>query len=341
MVSDGRERPGTGRIIASAAGSVGLALLLAACNLRPAGFDPVTEQGHRISRLFVLAMVLSGLVFLLVATLLIYSIIRFRSRPGDDQASQRSGNRRLEIAWIIGPVLLLIFLFVMTIRTMNSVDAHGPGALDIDVIGHQWWWEFSYPDAGVVTANELHVPVGTPLLLRIDGKDVIHSFWVPQFGWKIDAVPGRTNTMSITVETPGTYEGACSEYCGAEHAWMRIRVIAQSHDDFNAWLDQQKQPAVAPSDALAKQGEQVFQSNTCVNCHIIAGSAGHGLIGPNLTHVGSRETIGAGVLDTSAANLATWVHDPQQVKPGVRMPSFSSLSDSDLQALAHYLEGLK
>lgn len=338
-----RKRPAVGTLarVVRAFGVTCLAALLGACGTKPASFDPVTPQGRTISDLFVLVMVLSGLVFLLVLSLLAYSIIRFRSRPGDDAASQRSGNGKLEVAWTVGPALLLTVLFVLTVRTMNSVDASNPDALEVRVVGHQWWWEYQYPDAGVVTANELHVPVDTPLKLEIDGADVIHSFWAPQLGWKVDAVPGRANTMSLKVDTPGTYEGACAEYCGAQHAWMRIHVIAQSRNDFNAWLKQQKQPAAAPADAMAKQGQQVFQSNTCVNCHTIAGSAGSGSVGPSLTHVGSRETLGAGVLNSSAANLETWIRNPQQVKPGVLMPSFNSLSDADLQALAHYLEGLK
>lgn len=328
------------RIIGAIAG-VGLAALLAGCDLRPAGFDPVTTQGHTISDLFVLVMILSGLVFLLVATLLIYSIIHFRSRPGDDQASQTSGNRKLEIAWTVGPALLLTILFVLTIRTMNSVDARHPDALKIKVIGHQWWWEYRYPTLGVVTANELHVPANTPLQLEIDGADVIHSFWVPQFGWKMDAVPGKTNTMSVELDQTGEFDGACTEYCGTQHAWMRIHVYSETQQDFDAWVARQQQPAVAPVDDLAQRGKQIFESNTCVNCHSIAGTAASGTIGPNLTHFGSRTTIGAGVAQTTPENLAGWIHDPHDLKPGVLMPSFDALSDTDLQALAQYLEGLK
>jgi cytochrome c oxidase subunit 2 len=319
----------------------GTLLGLAGCGSRPDSIDPVTDSGRSISDLFLISMVLSGLVFLLVASLLVYLIIRFRGRAGDGSASEREGNRPLEIAWTAAPALLLVVLFVLAVRTMLAVeDDPGPAALHIRVIGHQWWWEYQYPDLGFVTANELHVPVGTPVRLDLDGGDVIHSFWVPRIGWKMDAIPGKTNTMTFEVDDAGTYDGGCTEFCGVQHAWMRIRVVAEPPDQFDAWVQRQQQSAQPAQDEIARGGEDLFLQSTCVNCHTVRGTQAGGTVGPDLTHLGSRTTLGSGVLDNTPEELARWIQDAHSVKPGVLMPTYNFTED-ELQALVRYLEGLE
>lgn len=218
-----------------------------------------------------------------------------------------------------------------------SVEAAPPGAQTVRIVGHQWWWEYEFPDQQVITANELHVPVGSPLVLSLQSVDVIHSFHVPQFGWMRDTVPGKTNLMPVTVVVPGTYDGACNQYCGLQHAWMRVIVRAEPPDQFNAWVQQQRQAVVR----AGSRGEQVFLQNTCVNCHAIRGLPAAGQVGPDLTHFGSRSTLGTGVIDNTPATLQRWIRNADSIKPGVLMPPFPNLSDEDLSLLADYLESLK
>jgi cytochrome c oxidase subunit 2 len=313
---------------------------LTGCSAQLDGLAPVTTQGRAVAQLFWLVLAISAVVFLLVAGLLLYIVARYRARPGEEP-SRTEGNRRLEIGWTTGALLLLAILFIPTLRTMAAVDAPAANALRIQVIAHQWWWEYRYPESGVVTANELHVPVGRPLQFDLESADVVHSFWVPQFGWKRDVVPGKINSLPVQVEQAGVYDGACTEYCGLEHAWMRIRVVADAPDRFDAWIAAQQQPAAAPQGATASRGQQILVASTCVNCHTVRGTAAAGQIGPDLTHVGSRTILGAGVLGNSPENLARFVHDAPSIKPGLLMPSFLSMSDADVAALAAYLAGLQ
>ncbi len=322
------------------AGLAGL-LLTTGCGARVDAFDPVTTQGLSVSNLFWIELILSTLLFLLVAGILTVSIVRFRGRPGQPEPPQVHGNRRLEIAWTSGAILLLAAMFVLALQTMGTVDAAEQSSLNVQVVGHQWWWEFIYPDAQVTTANELHLPVGTHARIQLTSVDVIHSFWVPQFGWMRDAIPGKTNVMQVTVDRAGDFVGGCTQFCGIQHAWMRDHILGDPPDQFQAWLNAQRQPAPSPTDALAQRGQQVFQSNTCVNCHTIRGTSAAGRVGPDLTHFGSRATLGGGILDNTPENVARWVRNPQEIKPGVLMPPFASLSSDDLRALAAYLDGLK
>jgi len=303
-------------------------------------FDPVTSQGLSITNLFWLELVISGLLLAGVLVILIAALVRFRARsPDDPDPPQVHGNRRLEVIWTATPAATLAVIFVLVVLTMRTVNAAQPNAEPIVVIGHQWWWQYTFPNQQVVTANELHVPVGTPLQVSLQSADVIHSFHVPQFGWMQDLVPGRTNTMQILVQRPGTFDGACNQYCGLQHAWMRLRVVAETPDQFNAWVQQQ----AAPSTPTGARGEQVFQQNTCVSCHTIRGLGGAtGTVGPDLTHVGSRQTLGAGVIDNTSANMRAWIANPQAIKPGVLMPAFAaSITPDDMSALVDYLESLK
>lgn len=313
---------------------------LSGCGTSIEGFDTVTDRGGDIANLFNVALVISMLVFLLVAGLLITILIRFRGRPGDAEPPQVEGNRRLEIIWTAAPALLLAVLFVLVVLTMRRVESAAAGPLRVEVIGHQWWWEYRYPDLGITTANELHVPVGAPLRFAISSDDVVHSWWVPRFGWKKDAIPGQTNTITLTVEEAGRYDGACTEYCLAQHAWMRVHVVAEPRDQFDAWVRLQQTPPPAPTDPQARRGQQLLLSNTCVNCHAIRGTAAGGRVGPELTYLGRRAFLGAGVVENTPANLARFIHDVQAIKPGVRMPAFG-FSDEELAALAAYLDSLK
>jgi cytochrome c oxidase subunit 2 len=319
------------------------------------GFATVTPQGGAITWLLYFELILAFLVAGSVATAVIYAMVRFRDRPGSPEPPQIHGNTRLELAWTGAPVLLLAFLFFLTVRTMSTVEAEASSSLRVKVIGHQWWWEYQYPDFGIVTANELHLPVGQPIRLELESADVVHNFWIPQFGWKKDNTPNRTVYMNVVVNEVGTFDGACTEFCGAQHAWMRIRAVSSPPDQFQAWVTRNQQmaaaapsPAAVPSPATAaapatgavSRGQQVFQQNTCINCHAISGIGG-ARVGPDLSNFGSRTTIGAGVRENSPEALREWLTDPQRVKPGALMPPYGNLPDSDMQALVEYLEGLK
>ncbi|MBV8714614.1 MAG: cytochrome c oxidase subunit II [Chloroflexi bacterium] len=302
-------------------------------------FDPVTRQGLSITNLFWLELAISAALLALVIGVLTFALVHYRARPGDNtDPPQIHGNSRLELIWTATPAATLAVIFVLVVFTMRTVNAAQDNAQPLVITGYQWWWQYTYPNQQVIAANELHVPVGVPLQVSLESADVIHSFHVPQFGWMQDLVPGRTNSMNILVERAGTFDGSCNQYCGLQHAWMRLRVVADPPEQFNAWVQQQAASAT-PS---GSRGEQVFQQNTCVSCHTIRGlpSAG-GTVGPDLTHLGSRATLGAGVVDNTPDNLRAWVSNPQQIKPGVLMPAFSSLPASDLDALVQYLESLK
>jgi cytochrome c oxidase subunit 2 len=224
---------------------------------------------------------------------------------------------------------------VLTLGTMAEITGAGVApAMRIAATGHQWWWEFGY--GSTKTANELHIPVATPIDLDLTSVDVIHSFWVPELGPKMDMVPGTTNHLRLFARRAGSFEGQCAEFCGVEHAWMRIRVVVQSQTDFDRWLSAQALTAAAQGGA----GERVFLSNICVNCHTIRGTTATGTAGPDLTHMGARATIGAGVLPNDVARMRAWLADPQRYKPGSLMPRVP-LSDADLDALAAYLGALK
>jgi cytochrome c oxidase subunit 2 len=209
---------------------------------------------------------------------------------------------------------------------------------DVVITGHQWWWEVQYPAAHLITANEIHLPVGKTLLLKLLSGDVIHDWWVPELGNKMDMVPNRDNYIWLTINKPGTYYGTCSEFCGAQHAHMMIRVVAQPDQDYQSWL-QSNQQAALPAVSRSK-GAQVFNSLSCADCHRIQGTPAMGSAGPDLTHVASRQTLLSGMLINNESNLEAWLRDPQKVKPGANMPKFL-LSDSTLKALVAYLNSLK
>ncbi|MGC4108507.1 MAG: cytochrome c oxidase subunit II [Thermomicrobiales bacterium] len=319
--------------------SMALVLTVSGCTTGMDSFNVVTDRGRDNIWLLNLSFVLSFIVMAIVFGILGYSILKFRNRT----PSERHGNTKLEIFWTATPAVLLVVLFILAVRTMNSIEAkhEGDDVVTIKAVGNQWWWSFEYPELGITTANELHIPTDRPVHIELESTDVIHSFWVPQLGWKMDMIPGRTNTMSFTVDTEGTFDGACAEFCGAQHAWMRLRVVASSNDDFTAWSAKEAADATAPSSLIARDGESTFMLESCAACHTVKGTAAQGKVGPDLTHFGSRETIGAGVLENTPENLEAWLRDPQAYKPGIVMPGFDRLTDEQIRALVEYLEGLK
>lgn len=280
-----------------------------------------------------------GFLLTVVTGSILYILIRFR-HSRNHEASQITGNRKLEITWTAVPIALVAFLFAMSVLAARQVDRPIQRDPDIIVTGHQWWWEVRYPAANAITANEVHVPVGRDMLIAIDAADVIHDFWVPRLGRKVDAIPGRRNFVWIRAERAGDYQGACAEFCGAQHAWMRFRVIAEEPASYDAWLNTQAQPAAAPTNGDAQQGQQRFKDLTCVNCHNIRGFNSQEQYGPDLTHVASRKMLAGERLENTPENLRDWLHQPNILKPNCYMPNLK-LSDGDLDMLTAYLETLR
>lgn len=297
------------------------------------------------SDLFVIIMVIAAGVVVLVAGLLAYIVVRYRRRAGQGVPQQVFGNRNLEITWTVLPALVVVAVFGYTLYTMRSQPTPGAGipdgrTPDVVAIGHQWWWEFRYPQLGIVTANELHLPVGQQVLVELRAEDVQHDFWIPELGQKMDMYPGKVNHLWLEAGAPGDYQGACAEFCGVQHAWMRILAVAQPQAEFEAWVLEQRTPAEPPAAELAELGRSVFGRYPCGSCHAIAGTRWSGNAGPDLTHFGSRQIISAGVLENTPENLYRYLKNPQEFKPGMYMPNFR-LTDLEARALTAYLESLK
>lgn len=305
----------------------------------PSPLNPASAIAQDIANLFWIAFWIAMAIFILVEGLLLYTVIRFRQRKPDVIPPKIHGSTPLEIAWTAAPALILLMVFVLMVRTMGATAAPPAEAMPVKVISHQWWWEFQYPELGITTANELHVPVGQPILFELTSVDVIHSFWAPQLAGKTDNIPGQTNTMWFQADQAGTYGGRCAEFCGAQHANMLFQVIAEPAEQFEQWVAQQQTPPVVVTGEAAR-GEQIFMTGACISCHTIDGTTAQGIIGPNLTHFGSRRTIAAGVMENTPDNLARWLADPQAVKPLNKMPNLN-LNPDDVNALVQYLSSLK
>ncbi|HEY7709298.1 MAG TPA: cytochrome c oxidase subunit II [Candidatus Entotheonella sp.] len=301
---------------------------------------PVAQMQHRV---FMVSVMVCTAVFLLTAGLLVYAVWRFRARPGRIEATLRPahGNPKLEAALIAVVTLLLLTIAVPNIRVLFAASEPPDieNALRVEVVGKQWWWQFSYPSFEVETANELHIPVGRTVIAQLRTEDVMHSFWVPKLAGKMDLIPNKINYLWFRADAPGVYYGQCAEFCGSSHANMRLRVIVHPEDAFASWIQAQQAAAEAPTEALAQEGAQVFQQR-CTVCHAVAGTPANGKTGPNLTHFGSRQTLAAGLLPNSPPNVARWLQNPQAVKPGSRMPNLG-LSEAEVQALTAYLQQLK
>ncbi len=313
------------------------------------------------------------LVFVLVEGVLIYAIFRFRGKPGDPEPHQTHGNTTVEIIWTVIPALILAAIAVPTVRAIFQTSAiPGKDALTIEVVGHQWWWEFRYPEFNITTANEIHVPVGRTVSLRMGSADVIHSFWVPQFAAKRDVFANRETRIWFKAEVDGEYPGQCAEFCGIQHARMAYRIRAQKPEEFQAWVAHMQTlgPKKAAGAAAAAQqptasaesgvttasqggtvqaaappaqgpdygaGEKLFTTKGCIGCHSLqAVNAPKGMVGPNLANVGARSYIGAGTLKNTDANLAHWIRDPQGIKKGVLMPNLG-INEAEAKALVAFL----
>jgi len=290
-------------------------------------------------------------IFLVVAGLLLYALIRYRNRPEDSdrEPAQIYGSNQIELSWTVIPILIVVMLFLSTTRVILGTQAipKPDSAMNVTVIGHQFWWEYRYPQLGVVTANELHIPVSdpahpTPTYLTMSSADVSHSFWVPRLAGKTDVIPNKINTMWIDPQQSGLYLGQCAQYCGTQHAKMLLRVYAQTPADFAAWVNQQRHPAVQDfsGNPIAAEGQMVFLHNACINCHTVAGTTATGIFGPDLTHLASRDTIASGAIQNTPENLKQWIDDPNSMKPGSLMPAMH-LNQRDLNAITAYLSQLR
>jgi cytochrome c oxidase subunit 2 len=311
---------------------------------------PMGPQSSRIAALFWGFSAVALVVFVLVAGFLLVAVARRRSPLLETPEAQLDSTTHRKLSRVVGGftgatlviVLGLLVASAMTGARLSRLNA--THAVTLRVLAHQWWWEFQYtsadPGGQVVTANELHIPTGRPVVLQLGSTDVIHSFWVPALHGKTDLIPSRENTIKIQADTPGVYRGQCAEYCGYQHAHMAFWVVAEPEAQFAAWLEAQSRPAIVPADAAAKKGRDVFLSRPCVLCHTIHGTDARGIAGPDLTHVAGRTTLGAATIPNSKGHLAGWIVDSQSVKPGNNMPPLN-LDPNELQALLAYLETLK
>jgi cytochrome c oxidase subunit 2 len=310
-------------------------------------FSPDSTPAKTIVTLSHFVLLVTGLIFAAVFCLIAYAAIKFRRPANDDgkEPAQVYGSNPVEVAWTTIPLLIVVVLALATARVVGEIQNAEPpeGAVAVELIGHQWWWEIRYPKLGVVTANELHVPVSAdskrmPTFIELRSADVAHSFWVPRLAGKTNLIPNRINGTWIEPKRTGLFLGQCAEYCGTQHALMLLRVYVHTPEEFDKWVAEQR--ATAPVAASVAAGRQVFERTACVNCHAIAGTIGDGRFGPDLTHLMSRDTIASGALKNSRDNLRAWVKDPDKYKPGVLMPVMG-MSDTELDQLADYLASLK
>ena len=320
----------------------GAALLLTACakdapqdTLQPRG--PVAEK---IDNLIDPVFIVAGVIFVLVQFLVVYFVVKYRHRPDRPEPVQVHGNTKMEIAWTLAPALILLAIAIPTIGTIFDLSRTPDNSLNVTVVARQFWWEYRYDDLGVVTANELHIPTGQPVALRLEGRDVIHSFWVPALAGKTDVVPGRANHMYFEADEPGRYLGQCTEFCGLSHANMRLIAVAQPPAEFDAWVERQRADAAEPEAGTdAAEGLELFTGRGCGGCHTVAGVS-EGAIAPDLTHLQSRSTFAGAMFDLNEENLRKWLTNPPGVKPGALMPNLG-LSEDDITKLIAYLDTLK
>lgn len=310
-------------------------------------FSPVSTPAQSIFGLSRFVLAITAAIFVTVFSLLAYTVFKFRERAADDEREppQVYGSTQIELAWTVIPLLTVLVLFLATVRVIASVQnaAKPHDAIEITVVGHQFWWEFRYPGLDVVTANEMHVPVSdsvhpTPTFLTLLSVDTDHSFWIPRLAGKTDLIPNHPNRMWIDPHETGLYLGQCAQYCGIQHAKMLLRVYVEPRAEFDRWVQEQRKLGMASEAAL--QGRVVFETSPCLGCHKVAGLAGNGGYGPDLTHLMSRDTIASGVAPNTPENLRKWIRDPSSIKPGARMPALQ-LSAKQIDAVVAYLETLR
>jgi cytochrome c oxidase subunit 2 len=313
----------------------------------PSIFAPASTPAANIYQLSLFVIAITGGIFVTVGSLIAYAAFRFRQHGQDDtsEPAQIYGSVQVELAWTVVPVLIVVVLFLTTARMIFAIqDAPKPkAALDVTVVGHQYWWEFNYPKLGIRAVNEMHVPLSdpehpTPTYLTLLSADVIHSFWVPQLSGKTDLVPNKVNYLWVDPHHPGVYVGQCAQFCGVEHAKMLLRVYVDTPEQFAAWVKNQQQQAV--NDPKVAEGKRVFETQACMNCHTIAGTPATGRFGPDLTHLMSRETIASGATTNTPDHLREWIRNPDTFKPGALMPPMQ-LNDEQLDQVTAYLSTLR
>jgi cytochrome c oxidase subunit II len=313
----------------------------------PNMLDPRGEAARIIAEEWWIQFAMGMAVYVVVVGILLYIYFARRAQTravadlAVDMEPAERGRWWIWIGGVIIPIVILAISLGVSLRSQRSLAAPSqPPVAVIEIIGHQWWWEVRYPDEGVVTANEIRIPVGQPVQIVLSSADVIHSFWVPQLGGKIDLVPGRVNQTWIQADAAGVFRGICAEFCGLQHARMQLVVVVESEDRYAAWLERERQPAPAPQDELVRIGQQVFMGSSCVYCHTVRGTNATSTVGPDLTHIASRLTLAAGIIENNPGNMAAWILDPQNIKPGNLMPP-TNLSAEELQAMLAYLETLR
>jgi cytochrome c oxidase subunit II len=324
-----------------------VSLPLAGCQGWQSALDAQGPAARTLSDMFWIFVAVLGTVWVLTMMALLLSFRRRRDSDADPLATEPATERRMTVAVSIGVGLTLVTVLALTGLSYGGQKAlfsHKDGALTLLVTGRQWWWQVTYEDSQpsrvFTTANEIHIPVGEPVLIKLESSDVIHSFWIPNLTGKMDAIPGRQNQIQIQADRPGVYRGQCAEFCGFQHAHMGMLVIADTKDDFERWRNHQITSAIPPADPERQRGMEAFLSKPCIMCHQIRGTDAGGKVAPDLTHVGSRRYIAAGTLETTRGNIAAWIVDPHGIKPGVNMPTIQ-LEPDEVQPLASYLEALK
>jgi len=334
-----------GRGIASTAAAGGVALLVAGCGSNgQSTLNPHSKPADQITTLWWAMMVAAWIVLGGTVVLLVISWIRRRREGLPILGQSERGSTGMVIGFgVVVPVACLMVLFGFAnfeVGKITGAPARGSTTMRLQVVGHQWFWQFRYGGSHAVIANEVHIPVNTRIDAAVTTDDVIHSFWVPELNRKIDAVPGRVNRILLYADKPGVYRGQCAEFCGLQHANMSLRVYAEPLDRFRSWLAAQEKPAAPPTDPAAVAGERTFLANACASCHTIRGTSAQGRIGPDLTHLASRQTLAGLTIPNDPAHLLAWISDPQHIKPGVKMPGLG-LSAKDFRDIAKYLEGLR
>jgi cytochrome c oxidase subunit 2 len=310
-------------------------------------FAPVSTPAQSIFELSRFVLMVTGAIFAVVFSLLAYAVVKFRNRTasGGREPAQVYGSTQVELAWTVIPILIVVVLFLAAARVIANIQnaARPSSALEVTVIGHQFWWEYRYPSLKVVTANELHIPVSdpahpTPTFLTLLSADTDHGFWVPRLAGKTDLIPNHPNTMWVDPYETGLYLGQCAQYCGTQHAKMLLRVYVDSREDFDRWTQEQSESAHVG--ATPSEGQRIFERTACINCHTISGTPANGTFGPDLTHLMSRQTIASGAAVNTLGNLVAWINDPAVIKPGCKMPSMG-LTTEQAAAVAVYLETLR
>jgi cytochrome c oxidase subunit 2 len=341
-----RPRRGRSPRLFAAVGLLGL-VGTACADTKQNVLEPEGPVARTLDRLWDPVFFIAAIFFFLVQGLVVFIAIRYREKDPDAVPKQLHGNTFLELGWTALPALIMLGVGIFTVATVFDINERpeGPDVVKVTVIGHQWWWEYRYPDHGVVTANELHIPVNREIDVTLQAADVIHSWWPPKLAGKVDVIPGRTNHMTIEAEKPGIYYGQCTEYCGLSHANMRLRVYAHSDEDFDAWVkSQQADPARPAEGSLAAEGRRIFRTKGCAGCHTIQGYA-EGKVGPDLSHFAERDTFAGAIFDRTDQNLRRWLRDPPAEKPmdpdrGLGMPNLH-LTDQEIDQLIAYLNLLK